>query len=193
MLKRFLFMVLGVLAVNIVFCGVLFAQSLWDDSSNLFADDVPNEVGDIITVVIDENVAINDSLKATSKKTSDASVSDGTGILDFIKGFGFKANNNYSGQDSVQRSRNYRATITVMVTEVLPNGNLVIEGEKKVSAGRESVVVALKGVIRPQDVDADNTIKSSLIANPEIVIRGKGISASVRKPGIITQILNFLF
>jgi len=80
-----------------------------------------------------------------------------------------------------------------MVTEVLPNGNLVIEGTRDLKTNEETLQLQLIGVIRPQDVDARNQIRSDLIANAEIGIKGQGSLSRLQKPGVLTQILQAIF
>ena len=80
-----------------------------------------------------------------------------------------------------------------MVTDVLPNGNLVIEGTRDVRTSEETLQLQLVGVIRPQDVNSNNQIRSSLIANAELGIKGKGTLSRTQKPGVLTQLLQAIF
>ena len=79
------------------------------------------------------------------------------------------------------------------MTEVLPNGNLVIEGTRDVRTSEEVLQFQIIGVIRPQDVNSDNQINSSLIANAELAVKGRGIVSRTQKPGVVTQILQAVF
>lgn len=167
--------------------------SLWNDGFNLVADKLPSKVGDLITIVVEERATLQDSLQADSKKDSKANVGDGTGILSFIKGFGLNTSNSFSGSDSVKNNKALSTRISALVVEVLPNGNLVVEGTRRVSAVDSELTAVVRGVVRPQDVRPDNTVPSYLLANAEVIIKGKGVSSTVRKPGLITQILNVLF
>lgn len=167
--------------------------SLWNDGFNLVADRLPSKVGDLVTIVVEERATLQDSLQADSKKDSKANVSDGTGLLSFIKGLGLNASNSFSGSDSVKNNKTLSTRISALVVEVLPNGNLVVEGTRRVSAVDSELTAVVRGVVRPQDVRPDNTVPSYLLANAEVIIKGKGVSSTVRKPGIITQILNVLF
>ena len=90
------------------------------------------------------------------------------GILKFIRALTFTSSNTSSGSGSTERKHHATATLACLVTEVLPNGNLVIEGTRDVRTSEETLQFQLFGVIRPQDVNADNQINSSLIANAEI-------------------------
>ena len=85
------------------------------------------------------------------------------------------------------------STVACLVTDVLPNGNLLIEGTRDVRTSEETLQFQLIGVIRPQDVNSNNQIRSELIANAELAVKGKGAISRTQKPGIITQILQMVF
>ena len=180
----------------LVWASNAFAGSLWNDNTNWFADARPGRVGDIITVLVDEQTDASDEATMDVNKTSNANVNngnDGTGILKFIRGLTFTTTNSATGDGSVERTHSATTTLACLVTEVLPNGNLVIEGTRDVRTSDEVLQIQLAGVIRPQDVNADNQINSRLIANAEIAVKGRGILSRTQKPGIITQILQTVF
>ncbi len=180
-----------------IFPAVSFAGSLWDDNANWFADARPGKVGDIVTVLVDERTdASDESDMSVSKNSSNTIGDDGTasrGLLTFIRGLVFNTNNSSTGNGSIERTHSATTTLACLVTEVLPNGNLVIEGTRDVRTSDETLQLMLVGVIRPQDVNSDNQINSRLIANAEISVKGRGIISRTQKPGIITQILQTVF
>ena len=176
-----------------IFPAVSFGGSLWDDRANWFADARPGRVGDIVTVMVDEQTDASDEADMTVKKTSNLSITDGTGLLNFIRGLTLGSENESKGNGSVERTHSAKATLACLVTEVLPNGNLVIEGTRDVRTSDEILQLMLVGVIRPQDVTSDNQISSRLIANAEISVKGRGVISRTQKPGIITQILHTIF
>ncbi|MBQ6113362.1 MAG: flagellar basal body L-ring protein FlgH [Synergistaceae bacterium] len=167
--------------------------SLWDDNANWFADSRPGSVGDIITVVVSERTDASDESDMSLKKESTLSVTEGTGILGFIRGLTLGSSNESKGNGSIERTHSARTTLACLVTEVLPNGNLVIEGTRDVRTSDEILQLMLVGVIRPQDVNSDNQIQSSLIANAEISVKGRGVISKTQRPGLITQILQTMF
>ena len=173
--------------------GTAGAASLWNDRTNWLADDRPTRVGDIVTVLINERTDAKDEATMDVQKSSNNTVADGTGILRFIRGLSFSSSNSSAGDGSVERKHHATGTVACLVTEVLPNGNLVIEGTRDVRTSEEVLQFQIVGVIRPQDVDSDNQIKSSLIANAELAVKGRGIISRTQKPGIITQILQAVF
>ena len=173
-----------------------FAGSLWNDNTNWFADARPGRVGDVITVLVDERTDAKDEATMDVSKTSNANVNDGangTGILSFIRGLTFTTANSATGDGSSERKHHATATLACIITEVLPNGNLVIEGTRDIRTSEETLQLQLAGVIRPQDVNADNQISSQLVANAEISVKGRGVLTRTQRPGVISQILQAVF
>ncbi len=169
------------------------AASLWDDRTNWTADKRPGRVGDIVTVLVNEKSDAKDEATTDLKKSSSSSVSDGTGILKFIRALGLTSQVDSKGDGSIERKHYTKTTLACLVTEILPNGNLVIEGTRDVRTSSETLQFQLIGVIRPQDVNSNNQIPSELIANAELAVKGKGAITRTQKPGIITQILQAVF
>ena len=191
MKKQFRFLTCVLLAAW--FAAPAGAQSLWDDRTNWLADARPCRVGDIVTVLINERTDAKDEAKMDLQKSSSSSVSDGTGILSFIRSLSLTTSNTGKGDGSVERKHHATGTVACLVTEVLPNGNLVIEGTRDVRTSEEVLQFQIIGVIRPQDVNSDNQINSSLIANAELAVKGRGIVSRTQKPGVVTQILQAVF
>lgn len=173
------------------------AGSLWNDNANLFGDERPGRVGDIVNVLVDERTNAKDESEMSVSKTTNNQVGnqDGTdaGLLNFIRRITFQSNNSSNGNGSIERTHRATATMACLVTEVLPNGNLVIEGTRDVRTSDEILQLQLTGVIRPQDVTADNEIQSELIANAEIAVKGRGAISRTQRVGVITQILQAVF
>ncbi len=173
--------------------GTVSAASLWKDGTNLVGDRKPSKVGDIVTVLVRENTKTKDKGKTNVKKTNDNSVSNGTGIFSFLKAFGFNSKSDMTGDGSTERTHVAQTSITCLVTDTLPNGNLIIEGTRDVATHDETLELKIVGVIRPEDVDANNNILSDRIANAEIGIKGRGTLTRIQKPGLLTQILQAIF
>ncbi|MBP6332596.1 MAG: flagellar basal body L-ring protein FlgH [Aminivibrio sp.] len=188
--------ILAAAALLLLFGVVPFqaqARSLWDDRSNWVADRRPTSVGDIVTVVVNERTRTKDQGKTDVSKSNDSNVADGVGIFDFIKAFGFSSKSNMKGDGSTERTHTAQTQITCLVTDILPNGNLIIEGTRDIATHEETLQLQVVGVIRPQDVDSYNQISSDKIANAEIGVKGKGALTRLQKPGILTQILQTIF
>jgi flagellar L-ring protein precursor FlgH len=183
------------LCLLLFFCATARSEaaSLWNDANNWVADQRPGRIGDIVTVFVDEKTDTEDKATSDLKKSASNSVSDGTGILSFIRQLGLTSKNDAKGDSSIKRNHYGRTTISCVVTEVLPNGNLIIEGTRDVRTVEETLQLQLVGVIRPQDVNSSNQIRSNLIANAELAIKGKGALSRTQKPGLITQVLQAVF
>ena len=177
-----------------IFPAVSFAGSFWDDGANWFADARPGKVGDIVTVLVEERTdASDESDMSVTKDTSLSVTNNDTGILGYLRKFTLGVSNSSSGNGSIERTHSATATLACLVTEVLPNGNLIIEGTRDVRTSDEVLQLMLVGVVRPQDVNSDNQISSRLVANAEISVKGRGIISRTQKPGVITQILQTVF
>ncbi len=191
MTKKFLSLILILLILTLA--GTAQAASLWNDNNNWFGDTRPSRVGDIVTVLVNERTDAKDESTMELTKNSNNSVSDGTGILKFIRSLSLSTSSTSDGDGSIERKHHATATLACLVTEVLPNGNLVIEGTRDIRTSEEILQFQLIGVIRPQDVNSDNQINSSLIANAEIAVKGRGTISRTQKPGVVTQILQTVF
>lgn len=191
MTKKFLSLILILLILTLA--DTAQAASLWNDNNNWFGDTRPSRVGDIVTVLVNERTDAKDEATMELTKNSNNSVSDGTGILKFIRSLSLSTSSTSDGDGSIERKHHATATLACLVTEVLPNGNLVIEGTRDIRTSEEILQFQLIGVIRPQDVNSDNQINSSLIANAEIAVKGRGTISRTQKPGVVTQILQAVF
>ena len=192
-MKRIAIMLALLAALSSVGLEPALAASLWNDRTNWISDRRPSGVGDIVTVVVDEKTKTKDEGTTEASKINDSKVDDGLGIFDFIRAFGFKSSSKMTGDGSTERSYTAKGQISCLVTDVLPNGNLVIEGTRDIATHEETLQLHIVGVIRPQDVDSYNRIRSDLVANAEIDIKGRGTISRLQKPGILTQILQALF
>ncbi len=152
---------------------------------SLYCDPIARCTGDILTVQIVENTSATAVANTNTKSEYDASVSaGGTGALDFLpllSGSG-STKGEHKGDGRTQRQGRLTGTVTVKVVEVFPDGNMRIEGQKSLVINGERQLTILSGVIRPQDVTPDNTIRSDRIADAEITFKGKGVLANTEAP-----------
>jgi len=166
-------------------------------STSLFADIKANEVGDILTVEIYENTSASNKTQTKTEKSGEFETSGGpgTGILDFIPLFGVKGSNSnsFDGKGEDSRNRNLQASMSVTVVAVKENGDLVIEGSRTIGISNDKETITLTGVVRQRDISPSNTIDSYLIADAQIVYRGKGAINDGARPGPVMRFLNWLF
>jgi flagellar L-ring protein precursor FlgH len=177
------------------------ADSLWRDdlSRPVSSDKRATAVGDILTIVVQENsVTTKAHNTKTAKKTGlDASLasffySPGASGLLTKKGqmpaVRFNSQHDFDGGGSINNSEQIIARITVNVIDVLPNRNLVIEGKRQTAFAGETQDVILRGVVRPEDVTANNTVFSYNIADATIKFSGKGVVTDTQRKGWFTRV-----
>ena len=170
-----------------------FANSLWAPNSSLFTDQKASQIGDTVMVKVVEKVDDSDEGKVKSTKATNEDVSGGFGILDFIRAFGIGSTSNMNSNSKVERTKELKTTVSCLVTDVMPNGNLVIMGDRYLTSGAEKMKVTFSGVVRPMDIAHNNTVESSRVANAEIAVSGKGVVSRTQRPGLITQVLQAVF
>lgn len=165
--------------------------------NNLYSDHRAVRADDILTVLIDESAkAGSESNTKTNKENSiGASMDGGSGVLKFLPKLGVNGSNSigYDGSGGTSREGSLVATLSARVVKVMDNGNLVIEGSKTVEINEEKEIIKLTGVVRPQDVQKNNIIYSSCIADAQITYSGKGVVNTAHRPGLIARFFNWIF
>ena len=164
---------------------------------SLFTDIKAHSVGDILTVnIVEENRASN-QISSKTEKTTKSSVDGGPGIgdLDFIPLFGadMQSKNTFDGKGDNVRNASLRARMSVTVTEIKANGDLIIKGSRTIGISKDKETIVLTGVVRQKDIAPDNTINSYQIADAEIHYTGKGNASTAARPGFISRFLSWLF
>lgn len=174
----------------------------------LFEDARGKRVGDIVTILVSETSTSSQTATTDTKKSSSLSMRLGgilglpsnLGIGNFLgAGNGFnpsidgKNDTSNSGSGTTTRKGSLTATVSSIVTEVLPSGNLRIEGRRLVTINNEDQILILRGVIRSMDINYDNTVSSSLIANAEITYDGKGIISDKQTIGWGMRFLDWVW
>lgn len=181
-------------------------DSLWQQDSDfgtLFVSQKALRVGDIVTVkIVESSSAMN---QATTTTGRDSSIGISTekffGLenetMDWMfNPFGELSANfesDFEGEGATKRSGDLTAYITANVTEVLPNGNLKILGNREVTINNEKQFIYLSGVIRTKDISPKNEILSTYIADAQIEYSGKGVVNDRQKPGWLTSLLNVVW
>ena len=173
------------------------AQSLWAADGgkirSVFADRKAQDVGDILTIVISESTSISDTRSNSNSKSGKSSLDAGVGIFDFIKAASIGGSDSFKADGAATSRNTTNANVTVTVVDVQPNGNLVLEGTQSIWNNKNEHKITFKGICRPEDVTANNTIPSTKIAGATVRFDGKGPLNAKQRQGILTQIFNFLF
>lgn len=172
----------------------LFADSLWlnGNEKSLFADRKAMRVGDVITVVILESAKAQDISSSKRDKNLELDVS-ASGALDFIPKLGGKGNSKYKRSGATSKTGSIQAKVSCCVLKVMPNGNLLVEGEKRVKIDNEEQVIYVSGIARPDDITPENVILSTYLADSKIEYRGEVKFSSKEKPNICVRIFQRLF
>ncbi len=192
------------------YAAVLFAflmqvpsGSLYSDSASnlfLFRDFRAHTVNDILTIQVNESSTASNSANTTTKKEGDvaikapnvAGLEKGTQALDFASILAGSSALNFAGQGSTSRTGQLQAFVSAKVTQVLPNGDLAIEGVKVVTINRERQVLRIRGLVRPRDITPSNVVLSTAIADMEVVFDGKGIVSDANKPGFLFRLIQWI-
>jgi flagellar L-ring protein precursor FlgH len=178
--------------------------SLWpaDDHVFFYADRKALRVGDIITIRVVESAKANNAADTDLSRSSsiEAGLTHFFGKNKFLKLFKLdedlieaSADNSHQGSGSTTREGQLTATITAVVKEVLPNGNLVIQGTRAVVVNHEEQYITITGLVRPLDVNRDNVVLSTQVADANITIGGLGVVADKQRSGWGTWIFDFVW
>ena len=153
-------------------------------------------VNDIVTIIVREKASAVSEGSVSSSRESQANAS--IGALGGIPGarsalpnlLGVNSDRSLDGQGATSRRTVLSATLAARVVETLPNGNLIVEGERLVGVNSERQVIKLRGVVRPYDISVANTISSEQIALLELHIDGKGVVGdAIKRPNFIYRLL----
>lgn len=158
---------------------------------SLFEDLKAKRVGDILTVLLVEQTSGRNSSDNNVNQSTAMSVSAPTygGSSRPNMAISLASENAFSGESGSSQSNSLSGSIAVTVREVLPNGNLVIQGEKWVKINQGNEYIRLQGVIRPKDINTYNTLLSTQIADARISYGGQGNNSRGNSPGWAAKIL----
>jgi flagellar L-ring protein precursor FlgH len=178
-------------------------NSLWRNGSRaFFKDQRAHQVGDILTVTVNLNdkAAIANETQRSRENKEDSGIDNFFGkpkvpILNTpvpTKIFTADSSASSEGKGSVNRSEALSTNVAAVVTQVLPNGNLVVEGKQEVRVNFEMRELVVAGIVRPEDIQSDNTIDSTKIAEARIAYGGRGQITDVQQARYGQQVLDVL-
>lgn len=181
-------------------------NSLWQsDSKTFFKDQRATQVGDILTVLVD----IEDEADMKNKTQRSRSGKEDVG-LDNLLGYetalnqvlptavdnanlvGFDSNTATKGDGKTEREESIKLRLAAVVTQLLPNGNMVIQGNQEVRVNFEKRVLNVTGIIRPQDISIDNSVAYDQIAEARIIYGGEGQITDLQQPRYGQQVYDIL-
>jgi flagellar L-ring protein precursor FlgH len=177
-------------------------NSLWRNGSRaFFKDQRAHQIGDILTVMVN----ITDKANIANETQRSRANTEDSGVTDFLGSKTLKtpatailpgriltadSTSSSDGKGSVQRQEALQTNVAAVVTQVLPNGNLVVEGKQEIRVNFEIRELIVAGIVRPEDIQSDNTIDSSKIAQARIAYGGRGQITDVQQPRYGQQVLD---
>ena len=187
--------VAALLAVNVAGMAPAHtsAESLWGSHHSLFSDRKASQVGDILTILINESSKTSQSLSNSNSKSGNQSLGAGTGIFGFLVAATASGSDSFKANGNANNTNTATGNVTVTVIEVKDNGNLVVEGTQSIWNNKNEHRITVQGVVSPDDISPDNTIVSSKVADATLRFDGKGPLNAKQRQGILTQIFNILF
>jgi flagellar L-ring protein precursor FlgH len=201
---RFLSRCSGI-ALLLATCLPARADSLWHDASSaaMVADRKAHGVGDLLTIIVQENSqASKDNTTKTAKESKiDASLQTflySPTASSFLTKKGHmpalqtQMKNDFNGGGTINNSEQIIARVAVQVIDVLPNRQLIIEGKRQTSFSGESQDIVLRGVVRPDDIGANNTVFSYNIADATVKFVNKGAVSDTQRRGWFSKIWDFV-
>lgn len=180
-------------------------NSLWRDRGGLCEDVKARGLNDLVTINVVENISGSGEAGTKTDRTStlDARVTGFFGApLDlnrpnlYGRGHTFDPSvsgtmeNAFDGAGTTNRTGRIVGTITARVVEVMPNGNLLLESRKEITVNNEKQVLVLRGMVRPDDISASNSVPSTKVADAEIYFVGEGVVQDKQRPGWLARILD---
>ena len=167
---------------------------------SLFTEPRANRVGDLVTVIITESSYAKNRVETRTDKSEDISVgASQSGIPGLPASIGnsisagVSLDNEHDGKGKNLREGKFEAYVTAKVVEVLENGNLKIAGEKKVHISQDDMIIKVAGIVRPEDIGANNQVLSISLADANIEYKGKGVVEGGHRKGFISRLLDWLF
>jgi flagellar L-ring protein precursor FlgH len=178
------------------------SENAWAWMNGLSLDRRARQVNDLITINVVENITASGSADSALAKASDATHALPAlfGLEKKVPGFidpsalvGLKSDTTFKGSGTTNRAGALTALLTARVAEVLPNGDLVVEGVRQIEINGDQQVVVLSGVVRVSDVGPENIVPSTSIGQLRIRYFGQGLMKDNLKPGILIRLLNRIF
>ncbi|MEQ9146361.1 MAG: flagellar basal body L-ring protein FlgH [Parvibaculaceae bacterium] len=181
-------------------------NSLWRSGARaFFKDQRASRIGDILTVKINitDSASVDNETSRTRANSEDAGLDNFFGYEGSLGAIlpeavvpgdlaGFDSNSSSTGAGKVDRKEEIELTVAAVVTQILPNGNMVIEGSQEVRVNFEVRELIISGVIRPEDITASNTIAHTQIAEARISYGGRGQITDVQQPRYGQQVFDIL-
>ncbi len=175
-------------------------QSYVSEPKSLYGSVRARSVGDVVTIVLSESVKSVDNLAYDSERTSLTTDNFSSLINKILPGKPlndqwnqFGGGNSVTSSSSTNRSMSFENSITVQVVQLLPNGNLMVQGKKTLINANERVDLLVSGIVDPRFINEQGYINSANVANLQFALNGKGSTSRLDNEGIINRVIRYLF
>jgi len=188
--------------VTLICVAACRADSIWakrsQNSKALYADDKANQIGDLLTIVINEDHKVDNTVERDLSRTSsntlnigekDVSVEHIVPTVPEVN-VNLGSSKSLNGKSDYKDERSIEDQITVVVVDIHPNGNLVVIGTRSRDVNGDKQIIQVSGIVRPSDIVFGNTIKSERVANFQLVSLSEGVSESYNNPGWLGKVLD---
>ncbi|HTY59140.1 MAG TPA: flagellar basal body L-ring protein FlgH [Bacteroidota bacterium] len=180
----------------VLLAGAALTVSAQDMRENvmksLFSDQKAAHAGDAITIIVVETNSATNDASTNSSRESNFSLGAQTGSASPGINLGLGTANGFKGSGGTSSKGTVQAKLSARVDSVLPNGNLIINGNRVIIVNGEKQTITISGVVRPSDIQADNSLYSYNISDAQIAFEGDGIVSRAQGPGWITKLLHWL-
>ena len=199
--------VLTLAVTMIATATVVQGGSIWAKANNpkpLYSDEIARQVGDVLTIVITEQTIIeNETSRTMQKKSSRTAAVEGNwnilNVLDKISAglfavpgmrLSMDGKTKFDGSADYDTDRRMEDSISVSVTDLLPNGNLIVVGSRNRTVAGDTQTVQISGIVRPSDITFSNTVPSEKVSEFKLVFKNTGRENRFTRPGWMSRILN---
>ena len=174
----------------------------WTMASHMYADRKARRIGDILTVTVQESATSAKSAQTSTKKSASATGSASLTLpmkgrtfswgSSSVPAYDLASSSAFDGGGTTANSDSFIASISVTVRDVMPNGNMMIEGTRVVAIRDDRVTIVLSGMVRPEDIDSNNTILSTMIADASVRYSTTGTLANSQEKGFFFRVIDWL-
>ncbi len=198
--------ILALVLVVFVLCSAACSEagSIWArrdrNMRELYADDIARNIGDVLTIVITEDSKVDNKAKRDLKKQTDRSTTFNgqlriDHLLPSMPGLTMeaKSSNELKSKADYKDERSFEDRVSVVVVDIMPNGQLVVMGSRIRNIAGDKQTIEVSGIVRPSDIEFDNTVKSEQVADFHIVLKNKGVADPYTKQGWLGRIFDILW
>ena len=174
-----------------------FAQDMRDNAlRSLFSDQKANRKGDAVMIyVMETSSASNDAKTSASRQGSVGLTNSGALATTTLPNTSVNlgTTNTFQGAGSTVTNGSMQAKISARIDSIMPNGNMILHGSRTIVVNGEEQVITISGIVRPSDIQSDNSVYSYNISDATISFQGSGIVSRAQEPGWLTKIFHWLF